>query len=168
MGNGGMGGARKKAKIMKVDGESFKVKPPATAAEVLGGYPAGYVLMESEQVKRYGVRAERLRPEEGLKPGKIYFLVEMPKFPEVGLSKRAKSLPQNSSAIERLQGLMLTRQRSGLVSGSGSGPVRVKMRLPRAEVEKLMKEGRDEAEVGQRILDFCLENSRNEGPARPV
>lgn len=173
MGNG-IGGAKKKAKIMKIDGETFKVKPPATAADVLADYPAGYVLLESEQVKRHGIRALQLRPEEGLKPGKIYFLVEMPKFPEIG-SRRAKSLPQRSSALERLEGLMLTRQKSVAIMGSGSGsgsgsePVRVKMRLPRAEVEKLMRESKDEAEAGQRVLDFCMQNSSNgRGPARAV
>lgn len=157
MGNGiGLGG-KKRAEIMKIDGETFKVKPPATAADVLGDYPAGYVLLESEQVKKHGIRAQPLRPEEGLKPGKIYFLVEMPEFPGPGI-RRAQSTPHTSCARERLEGLML-RQKSAvnMGSGTGSGPVRVKMRLPRAEIEKLMSQSKDEAEVGQRILEFCLQ-----------
>lgn len=161
MGNG-IGGVKKKVKIMKIDGETFKIKAPATAMDVLRDYPAGHVLLESEQVKKLGIRAQQLRAEEGLKPGKIYFLVEMPKFPEPG-TRMAKSLPHTSSAKERLEGLMMLRQKSSInmASGSGSGPVRVKMRLPRAEIEKLMRENKDEAELGQRILEFCLKNSRN-------
>ncbi|KAH6754936.1 hypothetical protein C2S53_019344 [Perilla frutescens var. hirtella] len=156
MGNA-IGGAKRKAKIMKIDGETFKLKAPATATDVLKDYPAGYVLLESEQVKKCGIRAQPLRPEEGLKPGKIYFLVEMPKFPEPGPeTRRAESLPHTSrsSAKERLEGLMLLRQKSEINMSSGS--VRIKMRLPRAEIEKLMRESKDEAEVGHRILQLCL------------
>lgn len=167
MGNG-IGGVKKKAKIMKIDGETFKLKAPAPAMDVLKDYPPGYVLLESEQVKKCGIRAHQLRPEEGLKPGKIYFLVEMPKFPEPE-TRRAKSLPHTtSSAKERLEGLMLRQKADinvGSGSGSDSGPVRVKMRLPRAEIEKLMRESKDEADVGQRVLEFCLKNS-SDGQAR--
>ncbi|KAL1536981.1 hypothetical protein AAHA92_29548 [Salvia divinorum] len=158
MGNG-IGGAKKWAKVMKIDGQTFKVKPPATAADVLRDYSAAHVLLESERVKKHGIRALHLRPEEGLKPGKIYFLVEMPKFPEARTTRRARSLPHTGGAIERLEGLML-RQKSAVNvgSGSGSGAVRVKMTLPRAEIEKLMRDSKDEAEAGQRILEFCLQN----------
>lgn len=151
---------------MKTDGEIFKLKLPATADDVLTDYPAGHVLLESGTVKRYGIRAPELEPEEELKPGKIYFLVDMPKFPEPR-TRRTRSVANgsSSSAEERLKGLMLLRQKSdpdmGSGSGSGGGPVRVKLRVPRAQIERLMEESKDEAEVGQRILDFCLQNSSN-------
>ncbi|XP_042029767.1 uncharacterized protein At1g66480-like [Salvia splendens] len=161
MGNsiGGLILKKKRAVVMTIDGQTFKVNPPATAADVLRDYSSAHVLLESEQVKKHGIRAQHLRPEQGLKPGKIYFLVEMPKFPEARTTRRAKSLPHTSSAIERLEGLML-RQKSAVYVGpdSGSGPVRVKMTLPLAEIEKFMRESNDEAEVGQRVLEFCLQN----------
>ncbi|KAL8472698.1 hypothetical protein ACS0TY_029788 [Phlomoides rotata] len=156
MGNA-IGKTNKNAKIMKIDGEIYKIKIPATAMDVLKDYPSDYVLLESKVVKRYGIRAPELRPEEELKPGKIYFLINMPKFPEP-ITTRAKSLPHTSCAKERLESLM-SREKSSIVAGSGSGPVRVKMRLPRAEIEKLMEGSKDEAEAVDRIVDFCLQNS---------
>ncbi|PIN26776.1 hypothetical protein CDL12_00495 [Handroanthus impetiginosus] len=157
MGNnigGGGGGGKKKAKIMKIDGETFKLKLPAKAMDVLKDYPATYVLLESEAVKKFGIRAPQLEPEEELRPKNIYFLVELPEFPEPR-TRRARSVAHMGSAKERLEGLML-RQKS---FGSGSGPVRVKMRIPRAQINKLMEESKDEAEVAERILDLCLQSS---------
>lgn len=52
-------GGKKTAKIMKIDGESFKLKTPVTAEEVLQDFP-GYVLLDSESVKHYGARAKPL------------------------------------------------------------------------------------------------------------
>ncbi|KAK6125393.1 hypothetical protein DH2020_040842 [Rehmannia glutinosa] len=156
-------GSKKKAKIMKIDGETFKLKLPATAMDVLRDYPAGFVLLEYEAVKKYGIRAPQLRPEKELRPGKIYFLVDIPKFPEP-ITRRASSVAHMSSGKERLESLMLKKESArnkGSDSGSGSGPVRVKMRVPRAQIEKLMEESKDEAEVGERIIDLCLQNSRN-------
>ncbi|KAI3451819.1 hypothetical protein Pfo_008484 [Paulownia fortunei] len=154
-----IGGAKKKAKIMKIDGETFKLKLPATAMDVLKDYPAGYVLLESKAVKKYGIRAPELQPEEELKPKNIYFLVEMPKFPEPR-TRGARSVAHMSSAKERLESLRL-RKKPATDMGSGGGPVRVKMRLPRAQIEKLMEESKDGAEVAERILDLCLQNSSN-------
>ncbi|KAI3462596.1 hypothetical protein Pfo_019259 [Paulownia fortunei] len=156
-------GGKKKAKIMKIDGEAFKRKVPATAMDVLKDYPTGYVLLESGAVKEFGIRAPQLQPEEELKPKKIYFLLEMPQYPEEKQprTRRVRSAVHTSSAKERLEYLML-RQKSASDLGLGPGPVRVKIRLPRARVEKLMEEGGDEAEVVERILDLCLQNSNNE------
>ncbi|KAK4416431.1 hypothetical protein Salat_2468600 [Sesamum alatum] len=132
MGNS-IGGGKKTAKIMKIDGQTFKLKAPATAMDVLKDYPPSYVLLEHESVKRFGIRAPELQPEEELKPGKIYFLLEMPEFPEPRI-RRARSV---------------------------AGRVRVKMRVPRAQIERVMEESRDEAEVAERILELCLKNSAN-------
>lgn len=52
-------GGKKTTKIMKIDGESFKLKTPVTAEEVLKDFP-GHVLLESESVKHYGARAKPL------------------------------------------------------------------------------------------------------------
>ncbi|CAA0839655.1 Uncharacterized protein SHERM_06217 [Striga hermonthica] len=116
---------KKKAKIMKIDGEIFKLKLPATAADVLGGYPEGYVLLESQSVKKYGIRAPRIQPEELLEPGKIYFLVDMPKFPEPE-TRRATSFAYIGGAKERLDRLKMAKRSA---SDIGPGSVRVKMRI---------------------------------------
>ncbi|KAL7101642.1 hypothetical protein ACP275_08G066600 [Erythranthe tilingii] len=175
MGNGGIGGSKKKAKIMKVNGETFKLKLPATATDVLKDYPAGYVLLESKTVKKYGVRAPELEPGEEIRPGKTYFLLEMPKYPEPR-TRRSRSVVYRSGAEERLDGLMLRRQKSsalemvsgsglglglGLGSGTGSDSVRVRLRIPKAQMVKMMKESKDEGEVTERIIDLCLQKSRS-------
>lgn len=79
------------------------------------------------------------------------------------------------SAKDRLESLMLARRSasdltimkpksvlaeegggesegSGSGSGSRSGATRVKIRLPKAEVERLLKESKDEAEAAERIM----------------
>ncbi|OMP05213.1 hypothetical protein CCACVL1_02001 [Corchorus capsularis] len=73
-------GGRKKAKVMKVDGETLKLKTPIRAWDVVKDYP-GHVLLDSEAVKHFGIRAKPLEPQQDLKPKKIYFLVELPKLP---------------------------------------------------------------------------------------
>ncbi|KAF3519093.1 hypothetical protein DY000_02063124 [Brassica cretica] len=60
---------RKRAKVMKIDGEVFHIKTPATAREVTADYP-GYVLLDSEAVKHFGVRSKPLEPSQLLKPKK--------------------------------------------------------------------------------------------------
>ncbi|KAF2316767.1 hypothetical protein GH714_042108 [Hevea brasiliensis] len=36
--------------------------------------------------------------------------------------------------------------------------MRVKMRLPKAEVEKLMQESKDDAEAAAKIMELCIAN----------
>lgn len=74
-------GGRRKAKVMKIDGETIKLKTPIQASEVVKDYP-GYVLLDSEAVKHFGIRAKPLEPRQQLKPKKVYFLVELPKLPD--------------------------------------------------------------------------------------
>ncbi|CAN1317633.1 Uncharacterized protein At1g66480 [Linum perenne] len=145
---------RRRAKVMKIDGETFKIKTPVRAGDVLNNYP-GHCLLESESVKHYSSRAKPLEPNQNLLPNRLYFLVDIPhKTP-----RRVWSGPINMTAKDRLESMMLARRSASdislTVSGSGEeGTMRVKMRLPRSEVERLMRESRDEAEAGARIMDL--------------
>ncbi|CDP02714.1 unnamed protein product [Coffea canephora] len=160
MGNNITGaGGRKKAKVMKISGETFKLKTPVLAFDVVKDYP-GHVLLESEAVKRHGIRAKPLEPQEELKPKKIYFLVELPKLPEERAPRRARSAV-HMNAKDRLECLVLSRRSGSDVSvqrQNPAGPVQVKMRLPRTQVEKLVGESRDETELAERIVDLCMKN----------
>ncbi|KAI3712958.1 hypothetical protein L1987_71528 [Smallanthus sonchifolius] len=126
-------GGKKKAKVMKIDGEIFKLQTPVKVFEVINNYP-GHVLLESNTFKRFGIRANPLGPDEDLEAGKIYFLVELPKMPE--MNEKREVIPA--------------------VRVDGSGSVQVKVRLPKADVDKLIGESRDEVELTERIVDFCV------------
>lgn len=171
MGNS-LGGGRKTAKVMKINGDTFKLKTPAQAGGVLKDFP-GYCLLESEAVKHFGIRAKALEPQQELKPKKLYFLVELPKFPEEKAPRRARS-GINMSAKDRLESLMLSRRSvsdlsttraatAGINGGSESGPMRVTMRLPKAEVDKLMKESKDEEEAARKIMNHIMASSGGGG-----
>ncbi|XP_021824202.1 uncharacterized protein At1g66480 [Prunus avium] len=175
-------GGKKNAKVMQISGESFKLKTPVQAGEVVKNYP-GHVLLKSEEVKHFGVRAKPLEPYQNLEPRGIYFLVELPKveLPKERVPRRVRS-GINMSAKDRLETLMLSRRsvsdlsvmKSSSAASANSivpeeeareidGAVRVRMRLPKAQVEKLMKQSRDEAEAAQRIVDLCLVNNNSGG-----
>ncbi|KAB1211279.1 hypothetical protein CJ030_MR6G021531 [Morella rubra] len=158
-------GGRKKAKVMKINGETLKYKIPMRAWEVVKDYP-GHVLLESEAVKHHGIRAKPLEPQEELKHKKIYFLVELPKFPDQEkVPKRSRSGAIHMSAKDRLECLMLSRRtvsdlsitRPSNLVPDRSGPLRVKMRLPSAQVAKLVSESKDEVEVAEKILDLYMD-----------
>lgn len=180
-------GRGRKAKVMKIDGETFKLKTPARACDVVKDYP-GHVLLDSEAVKHFGIRAKPLDSEQELKPKKIYFLVELPKFPEEKDTSRNTRRVRSGiymSAKDRLECLMLSRRSVSDLSiarslstqvPDGPAPVRLKMRLPKAQVEKLVEESKDESEVAEKIVDLFLGNSgeingrdadRREGQWRP-
>ncbi|XP_021904570.1 uncharacterized protein At1g66480-like [Carica papaya] len=166
-------GGRRRAKVMKIDGETFKLKTPTTASEVTKDHP-GYVLLDSNAVKHFGIRAKPLEPWQQLKPKKIYFLVELPKVAEEkALPHRRVQSGINMSAKDRLEYLMLSRRAVSDLTivrppaagdlpdepvAPGSGPLRVKMRLPRAQVAKLMEESKDEAEVAEKVMDLYRGN----------
>ncbi|XP_030444037.1 uncharacterized protein At1g66480-like [Syzygium oleosum] len=182
MGNS-MGGKRR-AKVMKINGDTFKLKTPVRVGDVVKDYP-GHVLMDSEAVKHFGIRAKPLEPQQELKPKKVYFLVELPKFPEEDnkFPRRVRSTGIRMSAKDRLECLMLSRRAASDLSlarppppslGSeggdgrprrGEGPLTVKMRLTRAEMAKLVAESRDEKEVAERIMSLCYgdENASQQG-----
>ncbi|CAN6246221.1 unnamed protein product [Urochloa humidicola] len=181
MGNS-LGGKRKSAKVMQLDGSSFRVKPPAAAADVLRDHP-GFQLLESEEVKLLGARARPLAPDAPLRKGRLYFLVALPRrAPAAGNMRRAWSGNLRVGARERLESLMLARRSTSDLSSlpahasasaptsplpggatsplpgaaaGGATPVRLKMRLPRAQVEKLMGESKDPAEAAAKIMELC-------------
>ena len=186
---GNVFGTKKTTKVMKIDGETFKLKTPVKAGDVLKDHP-GLVLLESEAVKHYGTRAKPLEPHKELLPKRLYFLVELPKETK---PRRVRS-GIIMSAKDRLESLMLTRRSASDLSilkqsnmGGGddssvqqdnnkestskehvnNGGVRLKMRLPRAEVEKLIQDCKDEAEAAERIIRLykasgSRESSENE------
>lgn len=179
-------GGKKTAKIMKINGETMKFKTPVTAREVVKDYP-GHVILDSEAVKHYGIRAKPLDPFQNLEPKRLYFLVELPKFPQQGggahhehrVPRRVRS-GIHMSAKDRLESLMLSRRSVSdlsimgpatrvVVDGSHDGAVpnsdqglgspgsglRVRMRLPKAEVERLMSQSRDKNEAAEKIVGLC-------------
>ncbi|CAN4124936.1 unnamed protein product [Withania somnifera] len=188
-------GRKKSTKVMKIDGQTMKFRTPVYANEVLKNYPS-MVLLESEEVKHFGIRAKPLEPQQELKPKRLYFLVELPKFPEENKRSpmRARSAIQ-MSAKERLETLMLARRSSSDLSimkpasimtkeysashnnassldtlnggGPQAHPTRLKLRLSKAEVEKLMIESKDENEVAEKIRRLCM-NNNNGGESGPL
>lgn len=171
MGNS-FGGRSKSAKVMKINGESFKLKTPVRAGSVVEGYP-GHVLLESEAVKHYGVRAKPLEPLQELKPKRLYFLVELPKFPEDKGARRVRS-GIHMNAKDRLESLMLARRSASDLSimkrpsieeeeiGRGAG-VRVRMKLPKFDVERLIAESKDNDEVAEKIVGLFMGKSGSGG-----
>lgn len=152
--------------MMKINGEILKLKTPITTSEVVKDYP-GHVLLESEAVKKFGIRAKPLEAEQELMPSKIYFLVELPLFPKQQITsnnkvtRRVKS-DVHMNAQDRLECLMLSRRSASDLSiskPSNGAVVQLKMKLPRSVVQKLIEESRDETEVAEKIMDLCMHNS---------
>lgn len=163
-------GAKKTTKVMKINGETLKLKTPVQAGEVVKDYP-GHVLLDSEAVKHFGTRAKRLEPNQLLEPRRLYFLVELPQAPNETKATRRVRSGINTSAKDRLESLMLSRrsvsdlsimkstsimlEESKEGSQENNGGLRVRLRIPKAEVEKLMKESKDEVEAAEKIMDLC-------------
>jgi len=160
---------RNKVKVMKIDGDIFRLKTPVTASDATKEYP-GFVLLDSETVKRLGVRAKPLEPNQILKPNHTYFLVDLPpvdkrnKLPY----RRVMSGNIHVGAKERLEMLMLSRRtvsdvgaaRSDVVGdGPELGHTRVRLRLPRSQITKLMEESHDASEVAAKIISAYMESS---------
>ncbi|KAL1803409.1 hypothetical protein ACET3Z_032056 [Daucus carota] len=162
-------GGKKTTKVMKINGETIKLKTPIQAGEVTKDYP-GFVLLESEAVKHFGIRAKPLGIYQELKPRRLYFLVELPKFPEEKAPRKIRS-GINMSAKERLDSLMLARRsvsdlsllkpKSSMVEEVSKESVendsktsKIKIKLPKAEVEKLMRESKSEAEAAEKIMEL--------------
>ncbi|ESQ39976.1 hypothetical protein EUTSA_v10001016mg [Eutrema salsugineum] len=167
-------GGKKTTKIMKIDGETFKLKTPVTAEEVLKDFPPGHVLLDSESVKHYGARAKPLEAKQRLEANRLYFVVDEPvkECPP----RRVRSGIQ-MSAKERLENLMLARRSSSdlsILKPAGGwtteekegGAVRVKLRIPKAELQRLIKEGATEAEATQKIAALFMDKQRHEEARR--
>ncbi|KAL2546035.1 Encodes a protein whose expression is responsive to nematode infection [Forsythia ovata] len=172
-------GGKRTAKVMKIDGQTIKFKTPVTAGEVVKDHP-GHVLLESEAVKHYGIRAKPLEPQQELKPKRLYFLVELPKFPQDKNPRRVRSGIQ-MSAKDRLESLMLSRRSISDLSimkppsiavqeaaeeedrvqdkSQNGGAVRLRLKLPKAELEKLMMESNNGTEVAEKIASLYMANS---------
>ncbi|KAK7285236.1 hypothetical protein RJT34_20000 [Clitoria ternatea] len=159
-------GGSKKAKVMKIDGETIKLKTPAVANDVVKDYP-GHVLLDSNAVKHFGLRAKPLEPHHELRPKKIYFLVQLPKVQPEPLPRRVRSSGiRGMNAKDRLDFLMLSKRSvsdltmvkhgPGRVDG---GPTRVKMRLPKAQLDRLVEESHDGGEVAEKILSLYIGNN---------
>lgn len=200
MGNA-LAGRRRVAKVMTVDGATFRYKTPAAAGAALRGHP-GHQLLESEEVRRLGVRARPLDRDAALKPGKLYFLVQLPRGGAGGRGADDEDLraPHKTwsgalhvGARERLESLMLSRRtvsdvaslmpssaraaggfggesaaRSSSVEAGADGALRLRMRLPKAEVARLMKESKDPAEAAERIMQLCVARDQGGTAALPV
>ncbi|KAH9603452.1 hypothetical protein KSS87_006492 [Heliosperma pusillum] len=178
-------GGKKTTKIMKINGETIKFKTPIKVGDVVKDYP-GHVVLESEAVKHYGIRAKPLDPLLNLEPKRLYFLVELPKFPQDQhrIPRRVRSGIQ-MSARDRLESLLLSRRSVSDLSIMGTATrievdgshgsmnastgLRVKMRLPKAEVERLMSQSKDRDEMVEKIMNMyssklsqeSQDNSRN-------
>ncbi|CAH8266395.1 unnamed protein product [Arabidopsis lyrata] len=161
-------GGKKTTKVMKIDGETFKLKTPVTAEEVLQDFP-GHVLLDSESVKHYGARAKPLEARQRLEAKRLYFVVE----PVKECPPRRVRSGIHVSAKERLESLMLARRSSsdlsilkqagGWTTEEEEGAVRrVKVRIPKAELERLVKEGATEAEATQKIAALFMAKQRQE------
>nr|KYP75918.1 Uncharacterized protein At1g66480 [Cajanus cajan] len=158
----------KKAKVMKIDGETFKLKTPARANDVVKDYP-GHVLLDSHAVKHFGPRAKPLEPHHELRPKKIYFLVELPKVQPEPLARRVRSSGiRGMNAKDRLDFLMLSKRSVSDLTmvkhgpgpdDNGAGPTRVRMRLPKAQLERLMEESHDGSEVAEKIISLYMGNN---------
>uniref|UniRef100_J3MD24 Uncharacterized protein n=1 Tax=Oryza brachyantha TaxID=4533 RepID=J3MD24_ORYBR len=115
MGNS-IGGRRKGAKVMQLDGTAFRVKPPAFAGTVLRDHP-GFQLLESEEVKLLGVRARPLAHDAPLRPGRLYFLVERLMGESRDSAEAAAKIMQlcaaaNGGAVTPERGILRTPERS--------------------------------------------------------
>lgn len=164
-------GGKKTAKVMKIDGETLKFKTPLRVSNVLKDYP-DHVLMDSDSVRHLGVRAKELDMAHELKPKTLYFLVQLPALADEKAPRRVRSSIVNVSAKDRLENLLLSRRSvsdlslmnpavPALAPGSDEvkeGATRVKLRLPKAQVAKLVEESKDAAEAAEKIMKLCAAN----------
>ncbi|KAM0905907.1 hypothetical protein ACQ4PT_016942 [Festuca glaucescens] len=185
MGNAIGGRRRRTARVMTVDGTTYKYRPPAAAAAALRDHP-GHQLLESEDVRRLGVRARPLDDDAPLKPGRLYFLVALPRLARAPRRTWSGPLLHVGGAGERLEKLMLsssTRRsasdvaaammaaspRCSSVEAAADGAVRLRMRLPKADVARLLEESRgDAAEAAERIMQLCVARDHCSAPATPL
>ena len=121
----------------------------------------GLVLLESEAVKHYGVRARPLEANRELAPKRLYFLVELPR--EAVVAPRRVRSGINMSAKDRL--LLARRSASDLtimkgqgMEGVENGGVRLRMRVAKAEVERAMRGCETEAEAAEKIMKEEISN----------
>ncbi|KFK41526.1 hypothetical protein AALP_AA2G141000 [Arabis alpina] len=156
-------GSKKSVKIMKINGESFKLKTPVKASTVVKDFP-GHVVFESESVKHFGIRAKPLDPHQNLESKRLYFMVELPRTCKERGPRRVRSGIE-MSAKERLENLKLSRRSSSDLSVMKKDEERevmmmssVKLKLPKWKVEKLRKESESVSDFSNKITKLCLLN----------
>ncbi|KAH9610175.1 hypothetical protein KSS87_003740 [Heliosperma pusillum] len=170
MGNN-IGGNSKSAKVMKINGEFFKLKTPTKVIDIIKDYP-DHILLDSEEFLRFNLRAKPLDNDYQLKPKKVYLLFQPPQFPQTinnnnnnvvvkSPLRRVKSgvFESTTTTLKELRMLMTKRSVSDLSiltnspaaartsysddnGGDGDAPV----------VKRIMEESNDDAEVAQRII----------------
>ncbi|XP_038887072.1 uncharacterized protein At1g66480-like [Benincasa hispida] len=157
---------KRTTKVMKINGEAFKITLPTTAYEVTIHHP-NHLLYESQSLEQFGLRAKPLDPHHQLKPKTLYFLLQLPTLLGDHCPLRRVCSDLHLSASDRLECLLLSRRSvSDLqtvrfdpqrlsTDGGAAKPVQVKFRLPRVEFERLMKECKNKVEATERIVDFC-------------
>ncbi|XP_010415796.1 PREDICTED: uncharacterized protein At1g66480 [Camelina sativa] len=158
-------GSKKTAKVMNINGESFKLKTPVKAGTVVKDFP-GYVLLESEAVKQFGIRAKPLEPHQNLESKRLYFMVELPRTWKERTPRRVRSGIQ-ISAKERLENLKLSRRSSSDLSVMKKNEEvdhdeerqvsSVTLKLPKWKVEKLRKASGG-SDFSNKIAALCLLN----------
>lgn len=174
-----VGGNSKAAKIMKINGEFFKFKVPSKVIDVTKDYPH-HILLDSQDFLKFNLRAIPLSPYDDLQPRKIYLLVQLPKFPhkpnDISIQsplRRAQSGVLESTPTARESTMVMKkklprRSISDLTMNTKStadspvGPTRVKMRLPKAQVQKIMDSGDDDVEIAQRILRLYFQQQNGD------
>ncbi|KAH9295553.1 hypothetical protein KI387_039141 [Taxus chinensis] len=162
---------RGRVKIMKLDGEILKFKPPLTVQSVLQNYP-NHVIMHSDAVRHVGVKAQPLEGSTQLKAKQLYFLLEMPRIENLRAPGRVRS-EINMSAKSRLEAMLLARRTSsdiGALSSSHyvtstsldgeNGPIRLQVRLSKAQLAQLESQSQNSSETAQKILDFYLNEAQ--------
>lgn len=152
---------------MKIDGDTFRLQTPARVSDATKEYP-GFVLFDSDSVKRYGVRVKPLEPNHILVPNLPTDVVAEEGHMSNKLPFRRVMSGIHVSAKERLEMLMLSRRavsdvalaRSDGGNEIGPGQTRVRLKLPRSQIMKLMGESQDAPEVTERIIALYRESSR--------
>ncbi|GLJ50409.1 hypothetical protein SUGI_1074350 [Cryptomeria japonica] len=158
----------RRVKVMKLDGEVLKFKPPVSVEQVLENYP-NHVILHSDAVRHMGVRAIPLEESVQLRPKQLYFLVEMPKLTDLRAPTRVRS-SINMSAKSRLETMLLKRRSnsdigaltcspavcSSSVNGENGGPVRLQVRLSKAQFEQLESQSKNSCETAEKVLDLYL------------
>lgn len=171
-------GGRRRAKVMKLDGEIIKFKLPVRVQDVIKDHP-DHVLMDSEAVRHLGVKARPLEEYRELKAKRLYFLVQLPKVVvDEKFPRRVRSGGINMGAKERLESLMLSRRAAsdltllkapaGAGETAGEGGVRLRMRLPKSEVARVVEESRDAGEAAEKIMELYAGGGKRQAAASSV
>ncbi|PKA65137.1 Uncharacterized protein AXF42_Ash013258 [Apostasia shenzhenica] len=175
MGNCLSGKNKTTVKVMRIDGTAFRLKPPVAAGELIRDNP-GHSVIDSAEVKSLGLGSRRLTAGDPLLPGRLYFLVQLPRRPALA-PRRAYSGNLRVSAKDRLESLLLSRRAvsdlahhrpTAAAEVSPDGGLRLRLRLPKSEVAMLVAESRDAADAAQKIVRLAASVRSPPAPSSPV